>query len=316
MKITMKKMEAVTSEASPAGGIDEKALSNEPPTSRDFTVDEEIDSEEANMFGDLDDELFLNKVKDTEDEAPQRSAPEPEATPASTPPAAAAPVEQAAPAPAQTPAEPTYQAPTAVPPQQEAPSVPEQPAAQPATPGPTREEMRAQAQAELEKRYALSKEDADAMISEPETVLPKLASQMYLDIFDNVMRDVQMYLPHAVQQINSYSQTAQKDEADFFTTWPDLKGHTDEVMKIGQMYRRMYPQASKEQFIQEVGLQSMIRLKLPIQGQPGVQPAAPPQRSAPYVPPQGGSAVAPPSAPPAPNMFGDLMDEWDELERN
>jgi hypothetical protein len=295
------------------------APSNEAPvesgSGTGITVDEPVDSEEVEMFGDLDDDLFNDEVKDES----QPSVPEPEIPPA---PVEAPPSAVEAPPPVV--AEPAPVEPEAIiPPQPEAPvvsSVPEQPVEVAVeTPPVDYAAQRETARTELEKHYALSKEDADLMISEPEKVLPKLASQMYVEMYENVMRSVQQMLPNAVQHINHTSQVGQKDEDEFYTSWPALKEHSKEVLRIGQMYRQMNPTAPKEQFIREVGLQSAIALKLPIDGVPGMAPsttapAAP--VTPPYVPPQGGSVNTPPAPAPSGNAFGDLADEWEELERN
>lgn len=179
-------------------------------------------------------------------------------------------------------------------------------------------EARQSALAELEKRYALSQEDADAMISEPEKVLPKLAGQMYMDVFEGVLSAVQTMLPQAFTQFNQSYAAQQKDEADFYDAWPALKEHADRVLPIGKMYRQLNPQASKEQFIQEVGLQAMLALKLPIEGitqapQQQTQQATPGA----YAPPSGAPrAVTQRPAQQAPakptNAFTELADEWEE----
>lgn len=226
-------------------------------------------------------------------------------------------VQNDAPAPQEQPAavaepEPAPVAQEVVQPPQEAPVVPEAPAVEaPAAPETNFEETRNAALAELEKRYALSKEDADAMISEPETVLPKLASRMYMDIFESVLNAVQTTLPQAISHISQREQAMQRDENDFYDKWPMLRDekYKQQVLRIGQMYRQMNPTASKEQFIQDVGLQSAIALRLPLPGYAAPQPG--PAQPAPYQPPRAG-AVAPaaPNATPT-NQFAALAEEWE-----
>lgn len=289
-----------------------------------ITVDEEIDSEESDMFASVDDDLFgeeKEKPKASTEETSGKSLPAEEALSDED---VSIPLEETVQEPIQetvseTPApEPAPAPQPEIPPQQPvAPPVQEpQPAQAEPEPQPLdRAQARLNAMAELEKHYALSKEDADAMISEPETVLPRLASQVYLDVYESVLRDVQMMMPRAVQTITQQSQAAQKDEADFYTAWPKLKEHSQEVMRLGQMYRQMYPQATKEQFIQDVGVHAMVNLKIPIQNaQPAAQqqvPAQPAQRNVPPAPPRGGPAVTPPSTPQGSgNPFSDLADDW------
>ena len=141
---------------------------------------------------------------------------------------------------------------------------------------------------------------------------------MYLEIYERVMADLNHQLPNAVQHITRMATTQQQDEADFYTQWPDLKAHSEDVLRIGRVYRQMNPTATKEQFIQDVGLQSMIHLRLPIQGVQGqgVQQTPPPVEQAPppYVPPQGGAVNTPPSPQKPSNPFTALAEEWEELE--
>jgi hypothetical protein len=261
-------------------------------------TDEEksLESDMAALFDDSDpvDELTV------EDNTPPAPVVAPVEIP-NEPPVQAVALAQTVPTPTQEVVQPlqaTSQVQT--PPAQEAPSQPEV----------NWEESRNAARAELEKRYALSPEDADAMISEPEKVLPKLASQMYLDIYESVMSSMQALLPQAVHQVTYVSARNQKDESDFYGTWPALKNEQfqNDVLRIGKMYRQMNPQASKEQFIQEVGVQAMLALKLPL---PNMAPPAPTQPQVPYSPPRGSAVV--PQAPrqSTGNQFTDLAMEWE-----
>lgn len=240
---------------------------------------------------------------------PERSEPAPsEALPDAGPPP---------PAPAAPAAEPE------TPPPAPTAAQPEPPAAQPYTP-PQEEPvdmaaLRSQAQQQLEQRYSLSKEDAEALISEPETVLPRLMSNIYLDVYDNIMRSMQVFLPQMVQQVNMSTSSQQRDESDFYSAWPRLADRKNEVSQIGQMYRRMNPTATKEQFIRDVGLHASIALQLPVESPlvqtPQTAPSATPE-TPPYVPPRGGPSIPPPRrAPGQVNQFEELDREWNETER-
>jgi hypothetical protein len=295
-----------------------------------ITVDEPIDSAEMELFADIDEDLFdvseeQNPPAETPPVVPTPVEPivEPVAPPVIAEPVPPAPV-VIQPEPVVPPA-----AVVPIPPQPEAPVAPvaATPTPEPPVTAPPAPEVpaydyaaeRGKAASELEKRYALSKEDADAMISEPETVLPKLASQMYLDIYEQVMRQMQGMLPQAVQHIQQATTAGQKDESDFYDQWGALAPHKDTVMRIGTVYRQMNPTAPKDQFIREVGLQSMIALRLPLEGTPGMPPApvapTPPVVVAPPVPPQAGAVT--PAAPSSRggNIFADLADEWEESDK-
>lgn len=226
-----------------------------------------------------------------------------------TPPAPAAEPTPPVPAPAEPPA--AHQQPVPEPVAQQAPEPTPAPV-------PDLEVLRGQAQQELTAKYALSKEDADLLISEPEAVIPKLLSQVYLDVYDNVMRSMQVFLPQMVQQVNQASTVQQQGEQEFYTAWPRLAEHRVAVSRIGHMYRQMNPQATKEQFIRDVGLHASITLQLPVESPlmqaPTAQPTPPATPSAPpYVPPRGGPSIPQnPRNRRPPNQFEELTENWDD----
>lgn len=308
MNLQRVKMEAIPSDGEPAGA---PAQPVEPA--------QQVDSEEASSFASIDEELFSG-IDDFEDmslgdEPGDEILEKPAATP--PPPAPEPIVEQQQPT-----AMPTV-APSAPEPLEPQPSPHPAPVAPPASPPAPQDKsyevLRQEAQQELQKRYALSKEDADAMISEPEVVVPKLMSRMYLDVYDNVMRSMQVYLPQMVQQLNSSTTAQQRDESDFYNAWPKLKERSNDVLEIGRRYRALNPTATKEQFIQDVGLHASIALKIPVESplmQSTVQSAPPAAaQNPPYVPPRGGPVSHSDQKPKPQGMFGELADEWEEQER-
>jgi hypothetical protein len=190
------------------------------------------------------------------------SAAAPEATPAEE---AVAPAEAApeAPAPEQPPAvEPTP------------PVVAEQPQPQ-ATAAEVQEAIAAQrtaAEEMLSQHYALPTELAEGLDPEIAEFIPKLGAKIFMDATTHVLQQVTQMLPVAVQQINTSQNTAAGFEDQFFTRWPALREHADRVTQFGAAYRQFNPQATPEQFIQEVGAQTSVALRVPI---PGEAPAAP-----------------------------------------
>jgi len=233
-----------------------------------------------------------------EEPAPQESQPQAVAPQPAAPPAEP-PVPPAQPQ-AQQPAQPSSEAPSGMEP-------PAQPAA--AEPGPDLQESRKQAMAELERRYALTEEDANAIISEPEKVLPRFFSRLYVDIFENVVNSLYSQMPQMVSSVNERTAAQTKDETDFYDAWPALKDpkYGDFILRAGQMYRQLNPAASKEQFIQEVGAQAMFALRLPTESAPPAQepPAAPP-----YTPPRSGPTPPPIGTKPPVNTYVEMAEEF------
>lgn len=229
------------------------------------------------------------------------------------PPNPATPAGEGEPAPTETPATPVV------------PPPPSQ-----LTPEQVEEQKRAYAEWEtaelgrLEQHYQFSPEDAAAMQTEPEVVLPKMAARLFLDVQKAALQSVANLMPQMVGQINvAQSRDNQAAEA-FFSANPDLKEHGADVMKAAKFFRESNPKATPQEAIQKIG--AMVRaakglpplvLQEPAQtGEPAAT-AAPPatgtRRSvAPPIPPKpagAGSAPAGKPAQAAPNVWADLLDE-------
>lgn len=154
--------------------------------------------------------------------------------------------------------------------------------------------------------YALSEEDMARLDTEPQEFIPRLAARIYLDAVSAAISQVVNYLPRMVRQVNEQDAVNSQSENAFFERWPDLKQHQQKVIAIGQTYRQMNPQATAEQFINEVGAAAMVSLRLDPAGK---TPAAPATQQ-PFVPaaqtPQGG--VPKPVKPT--NIFSQLDEEF------
>lgn len=130
------------------------------------------------------------------------------------------------------------------------------------------EALRTEALVELEsKTFAISEEDAQTLVTEPEKILPKLAARVYMEAFENAQRSVMTALPQMILQTMS-AQTAMTQATDgFYAKWPKIdRGdakHAQTVGRIGQVYRQLNPTATAEQFTAEVGAQALLALGIP-----------------------------------------------------
>lgn len=159
--------------------------------------------------------------------------------------------------------------------------------------------------------YKLNEEEMALLDTNPQEVIPKIAAKVYLDAVSAAITQVTNYLPRMVRSVIEQDAVNTESENQFFSAWPALKGHKESVLKIGQVYRQMNPQASAEQFVNEVGAAAMVSLRLDPQGaRAPATPAAP----AAFVPaaqtPQGG--VAAPKGKV--NPFTALNAEFDNFE--
>ena len=165
---------------------------------------------------------------------------------------------------------------------EEAQTPPVQVVSQPAQPppGPTPDQIfayRQQVLAAVEKQYSLSEEDATALQVEPEKVLPKLAARLHANIYDQVMNSLAQQAPVLVAQQLKDRQETQAAEEAFFSRWQDLRPHTEQVQRVAQMWRQMYPKATLQEAIEGIGQSARALLGLggPVAVQQEAVPTAP-----------------------------------------
>jgi hypothetical protein len=233
------------------------------------------------------------------------------------------PSEPAPPAePAKEPA-PEPQAPTA-----ETEKTPE-PEATPQEPAPglTPEQQAAQQQARdhfvnsMASKYEMTEEQKLAFDQDPTKVLPQIAAQVAADSVDMAVAVVQnlmaQQLPKMITQVADRNQARSANEEAFYSQWPELKGHSDKVLIAAQSWRQANPQASKDEFMKQVGPLAWMQAGLPIaqlvakMGSAPQQPApaAPPAPTAPsaYAPTAPRASVPVPPAQPTSNNEFELL---------
>lgn len=213
--------------------------------------------------------------------------------------------EEPAPTSPQTEPAPTQETP-AVLEGQETPTAPAIPPAPVATPEQLKE-YKEKFSAALESHYAFDEEQATALQVEPEKVLPKLAARLHMEVLDNVMQHVYSALPNVIQSYTEMSSREMKAQEEFYGAWPELKGHDQQVLQMGQMYRQMNPAATPQEAIQRIGEMTMAALgKKRAQAVAEQTPAAPP--APPYRPAAPGRVGAP---PPAKTKWESVFDDDD-----
>ena len=243
-------------------------------------------------------------------------SPQPGEAEGETPPTTPAPEDGTAPPPApEAPAAPT----PPVPPTEVQPQVPQQPPAevrpeptQPsAAPQPTVAEMRAQAEDTLAtQHYALNQEQVDEFDADPASFIAKLSARVYMDAVTNSLTHVLQSLPQLVEHTLKQHDVVEAEEVKFFEAWPKLSTHREDVVTIAQVYRQLHPQATSDQFIRDVGAQTMVALKLTVDAPAAAQPQ--PAQPQPFVP----AAASPPAgaSPPPTNPFEQMALEEDVLD--
>lgn len=221
------------------------------------------------------------------------------------------------PPPQQTPPAPVQETPVASP-EQTPPSV--QQVQQPQTPvesqqpQPSQEERFAQYQQALQQAYALTADDATALLTQPEAVLPKLA----MTVHTNVMREVQANIHHMMQAIPAMlqveAQRVQAEESaknDFYVVWPGLKANHDVVVRNANMIRAANPSATRKQVIEMAGMLTAAALGVDpstLRGQPAQRQQATSQRAQ-MVRPVNVAGSPAGLQPPPQNTFSAFADE-------
>lgn len=277
------------------------------------------------MENDLFNELFSEDASlGDEPKAPAQGKAKPAAQP-QTPPTATAP--------AAVPPKPAEPKPPETPKVAEAPKTPEAP--KPAeTPKPnveppkqpTDEERKAHytkwrgdSEKRLEQLYQMSPEDGESMLSKPEAVMPKLAARLHMDVYEAVLGEMQQHIPRIFASMMDAQQRVKANEDQFFSQFPKLRGHEEQVVKFMQAFRQINPTMPRDEFAAQVGTAMMAALKIQPDAPttPASAPAAPQIIAREVVDPNAGfvpapvAGVAPAPAKTAPqNEFAALAEEF------
>lgn len=171
-----------------------------------------------------------------------------------------------------------------------------------------------------EHHYKLTKEEIDEIEADPAKALPRHMARVYMDSVTAAISQITTHMPRLVRIVIEQDSASSKAENAFFEQWPELKEHSDTVVKIGQAYRQLNPNASEEEFINEVGAAAMVSLRLdPTNRRNGASNSTPKgngrdsqqQHNAPFKPATS-SPGALPKAPVDTNPFTQLDAEFDE----
>lgn len=207
------------------------------------------------------------------------------------------------------------------PPEQTPPSV--QQAVQPQTPvepSPqqpqlTQEERLAQYQQALQQAYTLTAEDATALLTQPEAVLPKLAMTVHMNVVREMqasMHQMMQAIPAMLQVEASRVQAEESAKSDFYGVWPGLKDKHDVVVRNANMIRAANPQATRQQVIEMAGMLTAATLGVDpnsLRAQAGGQMAQTPVQRSQMVRPVNVAGSPAGLQPPPQNTFSAFADE-------
>lgn len=180
-------------------------------------------------------------------------------------------------------------------------------------------ELQRQFREQLEAEFAISQDDALALSTAPETVMPKLAANMYQRIMQDVMQQFQQFgagIPAMMQQYAERVRVEEQAKQEFYGEWPGLSQHHDRVMANALLVRQANPNATRQQMIEMAGMMTAMALgvdPMSVRRQAG-QTTAQPQRQ--FQPVQAQIPPRPAGLAPAQNLsvgesniFGEFANE-------
>lgn len=262
-------------------------------------AEEVVETEETNEFADMADEQ-------DQDEAPEVTEDEPEPEPA---PAEA---EEPEPEPAPEPEpEPEPEPAQEEEPEPEPEPTTEEPEPEPEPSAEEEEQRRQEYVTAVEQHFSVDDETIMEFERDPGKVLPKLMAQVYMDTMSQVNRLLSDQLPQRIEQVNEVQRVRAERLERFYKAWPQLQrgeaAHQKVLGRISQAWRQLNPQGSEEDFIQEVGAQTVLALKLPItteEPEPEPEPEVAPHHLS-----GGGSSPAVVETPAPQNEFTEIAEE-------
>ena len=268
-------------------------------------------------LGGFDDEVEIESLAPGAAEASSASAAE--AAPAASPaPAVPAPAPAAAqPAPKQPAAtEPPAPAAPAKEPAQAAP--PQEPV--PASSGsPTLVEQLAQNRDALigalaSERFALSKEDTEALESDYVAAIPKLLAKVYYEAATTTLNHINTLVPRLIHQQVALREQQRAAAKAFYSQFPaiDQSKFGGDVAQFANLYRTANPSVTREDLFAMIGAAVMAKHGLTAPSiAPMVNGATPPRPAspAPFVPARPGTVVR--TTPEPENPFEGLGQDFD-----
>lgn len=162
--------------------------------------------------------------------------------------------------------------------------------------------------------YKLTEDDVAELNENPAAYIPKMAARVYLDSISAAFQQFVTYLPRMVHQVLEAREGISVQEAAFYKEWPELAAHKDKVLRMGAAYRKENPSASQEDFINEVGAQAMVALRLsPVKKNgAGAEEAAKTttKENKGFKPATAGGASSTPPEKKPQNPFDEMASEW------
>lgn len=185
---------------------------------------------------------------------------------------------------------------------------------------PTAEEQEAQLavfRGALEQQYALTDEDAEAVLTDPKTTLPRLMANVHMQMMSQFAQMLQVVVPQILDVTTKQSQTKQSINDQFAKRWPDIaadEAGKDLVVTAIRTVKAAHPTATLDVVIEKVGpVYYALSGKSPAAPAPAAPPPKAPPKARPHTPAR--SVVTPPKPQTTGNavtdFIGSLLSEKD-----
>lgn len=166
------------------------------------------------------------------------------------------------------------------------------------------------------ERFALSKEEEQALEMDAVEAIPRLLANVYLEAVKATINHVNTMVPHMIDQRIHQKAAQQSTEGAFFKQFPaiDSKKFGNEVRTFADAFTASNPAISQEDLFALVGAAVMSRNNLVATAAPNgvdpISPAVPKPSKQPFVPAGQGAAVQ--VEPEPENPFAGLGQVFDE----
>jgi len=165
------------------------------------------------------------------------------------------------------------------------------------------------------ERFALSKEETDALDINPTEAIPQLLARAFYESQVATINQIHRMVPTIVSAVTSSMQTATDAERGFYDANKDIiaKDHGNVVAQYARVFRQANPQASRDEAYKFVAAAVRAHFGIvpgPVAGN-GAAPAARRAVPAPFAPARGGAKVIS-QTPIDDNPFGGMGQEFDD----
>lgn len=161
--------------------------------------------------------------------------------------------------------------------------------------------------------FALSPTDLEGLEVNIAQTVPRLLAKAVVYMQTQMLTNLSRIVPMQIQRHQAVTQVHDKNLGEFYSAWPSLSKdkHEKLVNDTATLYRKMNPQASKDQMIQHVGQMVLANAGLPIVAMAKAaaaaaapaSPTAPAPKPAAFVPAAPGTVANVTAVPDSPWDF-------------